>query len=48
MDLLIDKNNKLTDEEFSDKIVDFTDESSFERCQNYNNFLRKDVIEKMF
>ena len=35
------------DIEFREKILDFTDAASFEKRENYQNFLSKDVIEKM-
>ena len=35
------------DEEFREKILTFTDAASFEKRENYQNFLSKNVISKM-
>ena len=38
---------KRTDDEFLDKLKDFTDEGRIEKRSDYNNFLRKDNVDAM-
>lgn len=33
------------DEEYRDKMIDFTDEASFQKRQDYTNFLRRDNVD---
>lgn len=36
-----------TDNDFREKILDFTDAVSFQKREDYQNFLCRDVIERM-
>ena len=45
------KNNDINtddnDDEFVERLRDYENEASIEKRENYSNFLRKDIIDKM-